>query len=165
VTVADIATAAGVAPKTVFASVGSKGDILDRIVEQGVADSGYEQAMRQVLSLRTPQAVLKALAEGTRMGNEGQFTVHEAIHKALPVHENGEVLWERATADYREALRAAAHHLHTLTPPPSCSVEETADLLWFWFGPTGWRTLVVENGWSWERAQSVLHRTAVATLC
>ncbi|MGW3569978.1 hypothetical protein ACWDSL_39970 [Streptomyces sp. NPDC000941] len=44
--------------------------------------SGYEQAMRQILALRTPEAVLKALAQGTRMGNEGQFTVHEAIRKA-----------------------------------------------------------------------------------
>ncbi|WP_327420148.1 TetR family transcriptional regulator [Streptomyces sp. NBC_01230] len=165
VTVADIAAAAGVASKTVFASVGSKGDILDRIVGEGVAASGYEQAMRQVLALRTPEAVLEALARGTRVGNEGQFTVHEAIRKALPVHEDGEVLWERATAAYRDALRTTARHLHTLAPPPSCPVEETADLLWFWFGPTGWRTLVVENGWSWDRAEDFLRRTAAATLC
>ncbi|WP_030922783.1 TetR/AcrR family transcriptional regulator [Streptomyces sp. NRRL B-24720] len=165
VTVADIAAAAGVASKTVFASVGSKGDILDRIVGEGVAASGYEQAMRQVLALRTPEAVLEALARGTRVGNEGQFTVHEAIRKALPVHEDGELLWERATAAYRDALRTAARHLHTLAPPPSCPVEETADLLWFWFGPTGWRTLVVESGWSWDRAEDFLRRTAAATLC
>ncbi|WP_369244893.1 TetR/AcrR family transcriptional regulator [Streptomyces sp. R41] len=120
--------------------------------------------MRQILALRTPETVLKALAHGTRMGNEGQFTVHEAIRKALPVHETGEALWERATEAYRDALRAAARHLHTLASPPSYSVEETADLLWFWFGPTGWRTLVVDNGWSWDRAEDVLCRTAVAAL-
>jgi AcrR family transcriptional regulator len=140
VTVADIASAAGVASKTVFASVGSKSDILNRIVDQGVIASGYEQAMEDLLALRTPESVLKALAHGTRMGNEGQFAVHEAIRKALPVHENH------------------------LTPPPTHSVQETADLLWYWFGPTGWRTLVVENGWSWERAEEVLYRTSVATL-
>lgn len=164
VTVADIASAAGVASKTVFASVGSKSDILNRIVDQGVIASGYEQAMEDLLALRTPESVLKALAHGTRMGNEGQFAVHEAIRKALPVHENGEALWERATAAYRDALRATAQHLHHLTPPPTHSVQETADLLWYWFGPTGWRTLVVENGWSWERAEEVLYRTSVATL-
>ncbi|RZB17051.1 TetR/AcrR family transcriptional regulator [Streptomyces sp. F001] len=164
VTVADIASAAGVSSKTVFASVGSKGDILDRIVDQGVNASGYEQAMKELLAPRTPEAVLKALARGTRRGNEGQFAVHEAIRKALPAHEKGEALWERSTAAYRDALHAAARHLHTLTPPPVYSVEETADLLWFWFGPTGWRTLVVENGWSWDRTEEVLYRTAVATL-
>ncbi|WP_316782201.1 TetR/AcrR family transcriptional regulator [Streptomyces sasae] len=164
VTVADIAAAAGVAPKTVFASVGSKSDILNRIVDQGVSASGYEHAIRALLEERTPEAVLRALAHGTRIGNEGQFRVHEAIRKALPVHEDGEALWDRATADYRDALHTTARHLHTLVPPPSYPVKETADLLWQWFGPTGWRTLVIESGWSWDRAEEVLYRTALSAL-
>ncbi|MGX1267443.1 TetR/AcrR family transcriptional regulator [Streptomyces phaeoluteigriseus] len=164
VTVADIASAAGVSPKTVFASVGSKGDILDRIVDQGVATSGHERAVRHLLDLRTPEAVLDTLARGTRVGNEARFPVHEAIHKALPVHENGAALWERATAAYRDALTTAAHHLHTLRPAPLCAEQETADALWFWFGPSGWRSLVVDNGWPWDRAEEFLRRTATATL-
>ncbi|GAA3432809.1 TetR/AcrR family transcriptional regulator [Kutzneria kofuensis] len=164
VTVADIATAAGVSSKTVFASVGSKSDILDRIVDEGVTASGYEQSMREVLALDAPKAVLQALAHGTRVGNEGQFTIHEAIRKALPAHDNAEALWQRAMAAYREALRTAAEHLHTLTPAPHGPVDETAGLLWLWFGPTSWRTLVVENGWSWDRAEQTLCRIATAVL-
>jgi AcrR family transcriptional regulator len=164
VTVRDIAQAAGVAPKTVFASVGSKSDILDRIVEQGVADSGYAESMRSLLSTTSPDAALRALAAGTRAGNESQLTVHEAIFKALPVHENGEALWQRATADYRAALHAAAGHLHGFEHPPAYSVAETADLLWYWFGPSGWRNLVIESGWSWDRAQQVLYQAALAGL-
>jgi AcrR family transcriptional regulator len=165
VTVADIATAAGVSAKTVFASVGSKTDILDTIVEQGVVTSGYEDAMREILALTSPHAVLRALAHGTRMGNEGQFTVLEVIRMALPVHENAADLWERATGSYRDALHLAARHLHALCSPPGWSVEETAALLWLWFGPSGWRSLVVEQGLGWDRAEAVLCRTAVATLC
>ncbi|MER6978869.1 TetR/AcrR family transcriptional regulator [Streptomyces carpinensis] len=164
VTVADIAGEAGVSSKTVFASVGSKSDILNEIVDTAVHASGYAQAMRQVLAGQDPESVLRAVAHGTRAGNEGQFTVHEAIHKALPSHEDGAALWERATADYRDALRDAAHHLHTLAPL-AWPVEETADLLWFWFGPNSWRTLVTENDWSWDRAEAFLLRTAIATLC
>ncbi|MFD7974103.1 TetR/AcrR family transcriptional regulator [Streptomyces clavifer] len=164
VTVADIASAAGVSAKTVFASVGSKSDVLDGIVSLGVAASGHEQAVRQVRAQQTPEAVMDVLARGTRAGNEEHFSVHEAIHKALPVHENGEALWQRATADYRDALRTIARHLHTLTPPPSCTEQETADALWFWFGPSGWRALVVENDWPWDRAEEFLRRTAAATL-
>ncbi|MYX38865.1 MULTISPECIES: TetR family transcriptional regulator [Streptomycetaceae] len=165
VTVADIAAAAGVASKTVFASVGSKSDVLDRIVDKAVVGSGYERAVARILDVRTPDGVLRALARGTRAGNESQFKAHEAIRKALPVHENGEALWERATADYREALRAVARHfLEVGAPARRYSAEETADLLWFWFGPTGWRTLVVENGWSWDRAEEVLYRTAASAL-
>jgi AcrR family transcriptional regulator len=164
VTVADIASAAGVSPKTVFASVGSKSDIMDRIVDQGVATSGHEQAVRHLLGLRTPEAVLDTLARGTRAGNEARFLVHEAIHKALPVHENGAALWERATAAYRNALTTTAGHLHTLDPMPYYTEQGTADALWFWFGPSGWRSLVVDNAWPWDRAEQFLRRTATATL-
>ncbi|MEU6708850.1 TetR/AcrR family transcriptional regulator [Streptomyces wuyuanensis] len=164
VTVADIAKAAGVSPKTVFASVGTKGDILDRIVDQGVAASGHERAVERLLGLDTTRAVLTALAHGTRTGNEGHFQVHEAIHKALPVHEDGDALWRRATAAYREAVTTAARHLHTLPSPPAGTTEGTADALWFWFGPSSWRTLVVENGWPWDRAEEFLRATAIATL-
>jgi AcrR family transcriptional regulator len=164
VTVADIAAAAGVSSKTVFASVGSKADILDRIVDQAVTDSGYEQSMRDILALDAPEAVLAALAHGTRLGNEGQFTIHEAIRKALPSHDNAEALWQRAVTAYRAALRDAAEHLHTLTPAPPGPLDETAGLLWLWFGPGSWRTLVVENGWTWDRAEQILGRTAIAAI-
>lgn len=164
VTVVDIASAAGVASKTVFASVGSKSDILNRIVDEGVAASGYEQVTKKLLALPTPETVLKGLTDETRRGNQRQLAVHEAIHKALPVHEDGEALWQRATAAYRKSLHGVAEHLHTLLPAPPFSVDETADLLWYWFGPTGWRTLVVESGWRWNRAADVLYRTAVTAL-
>jgi AcrR family transcriptional regulator len=127
VTVADIAAAAGVSPKTVFASVGSKREILDRIIDAGVAAGRCEEAMRQVLELRTRREVLTALAAGIRFGNESQFTVHEAIRLALPVHEDGVALWERATRDSRMALGDTADHLHTLTPRPRYAAKETAD--------------------------------------
>ena len=165
VTVADIAAAAGVATKTVFASAGSKADILDRIVDKAVEESGYQQAVVHVLALSTQAAALESLAHGTRLGNEGQSTAQEAIRKALPVHENGEALWERATSAYRGALHTIAGHLHAVGPvPDGLTVEETADLLWLWFGPTGWHTLVAENGWDWDRAEATLYRIALATL-
>ena len=47
---------------------------------------------------------------------------------------------------------------------PFCPEHETADLLWYWFGPMGWHALVVESGWTWDRAEEFLHRTAVRTL-
>lgn len=165
VTVADIATAAGIAPKTVFASVGSKSDILDGIVTEAVVQSGYQQAVSQALATTTSEAALKVLSHRTRMGNENQSTAQEAVRKALPVHEDGEALWERTTAAYREALHTVARHLHGMgASSAGYSAEEVAGLLWFWFGPTGWHTLVAENGWSWDRAEEALYRTALAAL-
>ncbi len=127
--------------------------------------SGHEEAVARLLVLTDPGELLRELAAATRHGNEGQFLVHEAIRKALPAHEQAEELWERATGEYRKALRDVAAHLDALTARPAASGEETVHLLWFWFGPSGWRTLVVENGWSWERAERFLSRTAIAALC
>ena len=164
VTVADIAAAAGVSPKTVFASVGSKREIMDRIIDAGVVAGGCEEAMRQVVDLRTPREVLASLTSGIRFGTESQFIVHEAIRLAMPVHEDGPALWERATRNARAALRETADHLHSLTPRPRYSAKETADLLWLWLGPHGWRALVAEAGWSWDRAETAIRETAIAAL-
>ena len=165
VTVAEIAAAAGVSAKTVFASVGSKREVLDLIVDAGVAGSGYEEAMPQILTLGTPQEILRQLAHGTRMGNKSQFDVHEVLHKALAVHEDSEALEARAYGDYRTVLRDAAVRLHELSPPPPYSVAQTADLLWLWFGPASWRILIAESGWTWDEAEQLLYRTSVAMLC
>jgi AcrR family transcriptional regulator len=164
VTVADIAAAAGVSPKTVFASVGSKREIMDRIIDAGVAAGRCDEAMRQIVALRTPREVLTALAAGIRFGNESQFTVHEAIRLALPVHEDGAALWEKATGNARAMLRQAADHLHALTPRPRYPVKETADLLWLWFGPNSWRTLTADAGWTWDQAETAICEMAIAAL-
>jgi len=164
VTVADIAAAAGISPKTVFASVGSKREIMDRIIDAAVVAGRCEEATRQLLELRTPREVLTALAAGTRFGNESQFTVHEAIRLALPVHEDGAALWERANRGFRTLLNDTAGHLHTLTPRPRYPIKETADLLCLWFGPHGWRTLVAEAGWTWDNAEAAIRETAIAAL-
>ncbi|MEV5044693.1 TetR/AcrR family transcriptional regulator [Streptomyces griseoincarnatus] len=118
--------------------------------------------MARLLVLTDPRELVRELAAATRHGNEGQFLVHEAIRKALPAHEQAEELWERATGEYRKALRDVAAHLDALTARPAASGEETVHLLWFWSGPSGWGTLVVEDGWSWERAERFLSRTAIA---
>ncbi|MEH0820531.1 MULTISPECIES: TetR/AcrR family transcriptional regulator [unclassified Micromonospora] len=165
VTVADIAAATGVAVKTVYASVGNKAEILDRIVDNAVATSGYLQTVEQIRELRTLDEVLQALAHGTRVGNESHAAVLTAVRKALPVHESGEALWQRATSAYRQALHVVAAHLEALGQLPRwLDATQAADLLWLLFGPTSWHTLVAESGRTWAAAEAFLHRTAVAAL-
>ncbi|WP_294569640.1 TetR/AcrR family transcriptional regulator [uncultured Arthrobacter sp.] len=165
VSVADIAAAAGVAAKTVYASVGGKAAILNEIVDRAVAESPGAATVVAVRNLSGIDEVLRELASGTRRGNEGQAVPLEAVHKALPVHEEGEALWERTTASYLDALARVAEHLQALGALRSgLSTGEAADLLWLWFGPTAWRTLVIERGWSWDRAEEALYRSALASL-
>lgn len=66
--------------------------------------------------------------------------------------------------DSRMALGDTADPLHTLTPCPRYAAKETADLLWLWFGPHGWRSLVAGSGWSRDRAETAIRETAIAAL-
>ncbi|MHA7263268.1 TetR family transcriptional regulator [Arthrobacter sp. TMN-37] len=165
VTVADIAAAAGVAAKTVYASVGAKAAILDEVVDRAVAESPGTATVEVVLGLRDLEGVLREVSRGTRRGNETQAVPLEAVYKALPVHEEGEALWRRTTASYFELLTQVAEHLHSIGAlRPGLSTGEAADLLWLWFGPAAWRTLVIERRWSWDRAEAALYRSALASL-
>ncbi|MFS8096206.1 TetR/AcrR family transcriptional regulator [Lentzea alba] len=160
VTVADIAKRAGVAPQTVYSSAGSKSEILHKVVNESIARSDSRtttEAIRKTDGLAT---ALTLLAKGTRLGNEGEQQVVDALFAAFPVHEDGAALWEQSTTAYRQALRDVAEHLvdkRLIT----MDVEKATDVLWFCFGFGAWRTLVKECGWSWDDAERWLAQQAV----
>lgn len=152
VTVADIARQAGVAQKTVYASAGSKADILNELIALDVANSGAAETLAAVLRTSDLREALDVLAHGTRVGNETHAASFDIIHAAMTVHDDAEALWERSTGEYRAVLLEAATHL------AGCGVlredaARAADILWFCFGPTSWRTLVKGCGWSWDEAE------------
>jgi AcrR family transcriptional regulator len=163
VTIGQIAADAGVAVKTVYASVGSKGDLLDAVVDAAVVASGYEDALARVRTKRTPATVLRELAHGTRTGNENGHEVLTIVRNSLGAHERAAALWDRAFTAYRSALHAAAEHLSSLTALPA-STERVADLLWLWFGPESWRVLVEDCHWTWDEAEDQLYANALAVL-
>jgi AcrR family transcriptional regulator len=160
VTVADIAKQAGVAPQTVYSSAGSKSEILHRIVSESIARSDSASTTEAIRKTEGLATALTLLARGTRLGNEGGQQVVEVLYGALPVHEDGALLWEQSTTSYRQALRDVAEHLqdkgllHT-------DVDQATDVLWFCFGFGAWRTLVKECGWSWDDAERWLARQAI----
>ncbi|KOV84028.1 TetR/AcrR family transcriptional regulator [Nocardia sp. NRRL S-836] len=163
VTVNDIAHRAGVAPQTVYSSAGGKSDVLHKIVAESIARSDAAATTTAVLRTASVAEAMTLLARGTRMGNEGEQQVVEVLYAALPVHEDGALLWEQATAPYRQALTVVAEHLRDkglLTT----DVGRAADVLWFCFGFGAWRTLVRECGWSWDEAEVWLARQAVGMI-
>jgi AcrR family transcriptional regulator len=162
-TVGQIAADAGIAVKTVYASVGSKSDLLDAIIDTAVAASEHEDSIARLRTKRTPAAVLRELAHGTRVGNESSQEVLIIVRNALGAHESAAALWDRAFATYRIALRTAAEHLASLATLPM-GIDQVADLLWLWFGPDSWRVLIEDCGWSWDQAEERLYANALAVL-
>jgi AcrR family transcriptional regulator len=160
VTVADIANRAGVAPQTVYSSAGSKSDVLHQIVAEAVTRS---DAATTIAALRGTTGLAQALAvvaRGTRLGNEGEQQVVDVLYAAIPVHEDGALLWEQSTREYRQTLAAVAEHLRD-RGLLAMDVKRATDVLWFCFGFGAWRTLVKECGWSWDEAEAWLARQAI----
>ena len=165
VTVAQIAAEAGIAAKTVYASVGSKGDILNELTDSAVAESDADEVIARVRATGTGREALAELARGTRAGNERGQESLTILRHALAAHEGADALWERASAAYRSALRGAALHLDAIGAlPPDIDVDRAADLMWLWFGPDAWRALVETCGWSWDEAETWLLRNALSVL-
>ncbi|GAB2834153.1 TetR/AcrR family transcriptional regulator [Lentzea nigeriaca] len=160
VTVADIAKRAGVAPQTVYSSVGSKSEILHKIIGESISRSDAASTTAAIRRSDDLATALTLLAKGTRLGNEGGQQVVEVLYAAIPAHEDGAALWEQSTTAYRQALRDVAEHLHD-KGFLDMDVEKATDVLWFCFGFGAWRTLVKECGWSWDEAEEWLARQAV----
>jgi AcrR family transcriptional regulator len=152
VTVADIARQAGVAQKTVYASAGSKADILNELIASDVANSGAVETLAAVLRTSDLRQALDVVAHGTRMGNETHQESLDIIYAAMSVHDDAEALWERSTGVYRAVLLEIATHLAGRGVLRE-DAARAADVLWFCFGPGSWRILVKGCGWSWDDAE------------
>ncbi|HVV20710.1 MAG TPA: helix-turn-helix domain-containing protein [Pseudonocardiaceae bacterium] len=151
VTVADIARAAGTAVKTVYASAGGKAGILAELLSSAVTGSRADETLAEVRAAGDLTAALTALARGTRWGNETHRVAIDIMYSAMSAQDDAERVWTAGTTAYRATLRSVAEHLATLGAVER--VDRAADLLWFWFGPAAWRTLVRDCGWPWDEAE------------
>ena len=165
VTVADIARQARVATKTVYASAGSKADILNELIASAVADSGAHETLAAVQRTTDLQQALDTLAHGTRVGNETHQDAINIMYAAMSVHDDAQALWKQGTTLYRAVLRDIAAHLKDSGAlPDNLDVDRGADILWFCFGTSAWRTLTKDCRWTWDDAEHWLSRQAVAML-
>jgi hypothetical protein len=63
----------------------------------------------------------------------------------------------RSTIRYRQAMEQIADRLAHLTAlAPGMERQEAVDVLWFYFGYSGYFTLIDDNGWDLDRAQTWL---------
>jgi AcrR family transcriptional regulator len=165
VTVADIAREANVAAKTVYASAGSKSDILNELISAAVVDSGAEATLAEVQGSVGLQDAMEILARGTRAGNETHREAIDLMYTAMSAHDDAEVLWRRGTEMYRTVLGEIAAHLEGIGAlADGVEAGRAADMLWFCFGTNAWRTLVKDCGWTWDDAERWLGRQAIVML-
>jgi AcrR family transcriptional regulator len=164
VTVADIASEAGTAIPTVYASIGGKSAILAKLVHDAVRDPIVEESLRAVRASQSPQEVVAITAHATRMDNERYHDLIQVEVSAAAVDETAASTLRTSDRLYVHTLAKTAARLQELHAlKEGLTRKKATDILWFYFGHRSWH-LFFERRWSWDDAEQWLTEQASSAL-
>jgi AcrR family transcriptional regulator len=160
-TVPEIARAARVSPQTVYASAGGKAALFAELLQPAINDPVAADAMTAARMADDPERVLELGAAAARAGQERYWDIVSGLMRRPPEDE----LAQRAIANVRDKCQAAlaviAQRLADLRAlPPGLGPGQAADILWFYFGPSAWYSLVGDAGWTFDQAAPWLLQAA-----
>jgi AcrR family transcriptional regulator len=163
-TVAQVAEAAQVAANTVYTSVGGKPQLLAAITESGTGDPDVAETLTAVARATDPAEVIRLTAAGTRRVNQRRAkAVAVLLDSALADPAAAEML--RLTVHYyRDTLATLARRMEDLGAVEPPDLNRAADVFWYLFGWTSWRTLITDLGWSWDEAEQWLAQQGIDAL-
>ena len=163
-TVAQIAEAARVAANTVYTSVGGKPQLLAAITERGTGDPGVAETLTAVTRATDPAEVIRLTAAGTRRVNERRAQAVAVLLDSAQADAAAAEMLRVTVRYYRDTLATLARRLEDLGAVQPPDLNRAADVFWYLFGWTSWRTLITDLGWSWDDAEQWLTRRGVETL-
>lgn len=150
----DIATAARVAPATVYVVSGGKYGLLTELIRIWTTDPIVETATARMIDMTDPVFIVRELAAGSRRMREQYADIMRVILATAPHDEAVAKALADATLVYRTAFVPIAERLAKLGAlRPGIDVAAAIDLFWFYFGYNSYFTLHDDNGWSYERAE------------
>jgi AcrR family transcriptional regulator len=163
--VEDIATLARVSPATIYAVTGGKHGLLRKLIEMGQTIPIVDKTLAAIRSGDDPVAVIAMTARYMREMREDFGDILRVMTQAAQHDEVVAESCRRALAGYRETLAVSAARLAELGALKSgLGEQEALDILWFYFGGAGLETLVQENRWCYDRAESWLVEQARGAL-
>ena len=163
-TVAQIAGAAQVVANTVYTSVGGKPQLLAAIMEGGTGDPGVAETVTAVARTTDPAEVIQLTAAGTRQVNERQAKAVTILLDSARVDPAAAEMLQVSMRIYRDTLNALAQRLEDLGALEPADRRRAADVFWYLFGWTSWRTLIIDLSWSWDEAEKWLARRGIEAL-
>lgn len=165
VTMSDIARSSGVAVKTVYASVGTKTDVLHELLLGDVAAGSAGATVDGIRDAPDLRTALDTIAAGTRADTERFKPSIDLLHSSMASDEGAHRIWAQVVTEYRGGLRAAAELLvEAGLVATDLDTDAVTDRLWFCFGLGAWRSLVDECGWTYDEAERWLSRQAQRAL-
>jgi AcrR family transcriptional regulator len=163
-TVAQIAEAARVATNTVYTSVGGKPQLLAAITESGTGDPDVAETLTAVARTSDPAEVIRLTAAGTRQVNERRAKAVAVLLDSAQADPAAAEMLQVTVRYYRETLGTLAGRLEDLGAVQSPDLNRAADIFWYLFGWTSWRTLITDLGWSWDDAEQWLAQRGIDAL-
>jgi AcrR family transcriptional regulator len=153
----EIAELAQVAPGTVYAVGGGKHGLLRILIDEWADAPVLKKSLDRLPNLRDPHEVLALVAASSRKVRENHGTVMRVLLSAAPHDETAAEGLRESTERYRNTLAAVAQHLHELGAlADGTDVQHATDVLWFYFGYSGYLTLTEDNGWPLAKAEQWL---------
>ena len=151
---ADVATAAGVARPTVFAAFGSKAALLRKALDQALAgdDEPIPVAsrpwFRPVWDAPTQDGVLGAYAQVCTLIGGRAAPIFEAVRRASDASPEVTGLWNTLQGNRRAGADMVITHLRQRGPlRPGLGTGQATDVLWVYNDPAHYNALVLQCGW------------------
>jgi len=163
-TVAQIAEAAQVAANTVYTSVGGKPQLLAAITDSGTGDPDVAETLTAVARTSDPAEVIRLTAAGTRQVNERRAKAVAVLLDSAQADPAAAEMLQVTVRSYRDTLGTLAGRLEDLGAVQSPELNQAADIFWYLFGWTSWRTLITDLGWSWDDAEQWLAQRGIDAL-
>ena len=163
-TVAQVAEAAQVAANTVYTSVGGKPQLLAAITESGTGDPDVAETLTAVARATDPAEVIRLTAAGTRRVNQRRAKAVAVLLDSAQADPAAAEMLRLAVRYYRDTLATLARRLEDLGAVEPPDLNRAADVFWYLFGWTSWRTLVTDLGWSWDEAEQWLAQQGIDAL-
>jgi AcrR family transcriptional regulator len=163
-TVAQVAEAAQVAANTVYTSVGGKPQLLAAITESGTGDPDVADTLIAVARATDPAEVIRLTAAGTRQVNQRRAKAVAVLLDSAQADPAAAEMLRATVRYYRDTLATLAQRLQDLGAVQPPNLNRAADIFWYLFGWTSWRTLITDLGWSWDEAEQWLTQRGVDAL-
>lgn len=165
-TIDDIARVAGVSRKTVFAAVGGKVALLKLALDWSISGDDEPVALAerpQVLEISRatdPEVILEGWVRIVADIASRQTGLSEALTVAAGIDPEARELWSSAEAQRLSGARAFLQHLADHQGlRPGLTVQEAADIAWFYSNPGVYHQLVNQRGWTHEQFLDWLRQT------
>jgi AcrR family transcriptional regulator len=155
---AEIASEAGVALKTVYAAFETKSGVLRALwhmLLRGDEDDVPVMARQwylEVLEEPDPERQLRLNARNARAVKERIAPLLDVIRHAAPLDAESAALWARIQSDFYDNQGAIVKSLSARGAlAPGLDVARATDILWTLNHPDLWQLLVAQRGWTAEQ--------------